>query len=161
MTAKEYLQLLRSDLTKRERMEECIDQLLSRAYPGSMNIKQDLVQESAPSVRLLEVMAEADEKISKYRKELKLMRYRRSQAYAWISQIDNELHRRFLIQYYLTPVTAEEKISNVTRTWNVPQTLDMAASAIGRSHIWAKTNHRQAIHAFAHVSGLPDDINRE
>lgn len=158
MTAREYLQQVRRNLTRREAMEEDIARLRSLAYPPcAFNVKDVRVQENAPGDRLLEIMAAADAKIRRYQKELARIRRQRVQAQYWIEQIKKPLYRQLLEQYYLTTITAKERTGNIERTWKTTQTLEMVAGTLGRSHQYIREAHRSALEAFAEVSGLPMD----
>lgn len=161
ITAWEYLRRCRKNLTRRQEMQEAIDHLRSKAYPGAMRIKHVMVQETVPEDKTGRILSDVETKLWEYQHELALIRRQRVQAQYWIDQIKSPLFRQLLEQYYLTPVEVTEEIGGRKMTRLAPQDLSMVASTLGRTHIWAKKNHHVAVEAFAVVSGLPLDSDED
>lgn len=154
-TAKDYLQRVRNDLTRRQQLEERRAHLHSLAYPGAIRPKSVLVQESAPSDKTAQILARVDALDFRIAVELARIRRRRVQAEYWISQIDNVLYRQMLEQYYCTSITAHEEISGKKVVWTCAQTLEMVAAVLHKSTGHIRNIHYDALCAFAAVSGLP------
>lgn len=154
-TAKDYLQRVRNDLTRRQQLEERRANLHSRAFPGAIRPKVIQVQESAPPDKTAQILARVDALDFRIATELAQIRRRRVQAEYWISLIDNVLYRQILEQYYCTPIAVREEISGTEVSWVCTQTWEMVAVVVHKSAGHVRNIHADAIKAFSLVSGLP------
>lgn len=162
ITAWQYLNRVRDNLTRKQEMEDQLARLRSLAYPGAIVVKAALVQTSADD-KMARIMAEAEAKLHQYQQELARIRRERVQAQYWIDQLPSPLLRQLLEQYYLTPVEVVEEIgANCTKKARlVPQELSMVAATLGKSFGYIRNVHREAVEAFSVVSGLPLDADED
>ena len=101
MTAKEYLQKIRSERLEIVQLQETVDELKYSLLPSGIRYDTLKVQTS-PDDSMSRVMAEVDEYEKKIRDHLSRLVDRQNVAFAYIGVLEKSDHRLVLTLYYLT-----------------------------------------------------------
>ena len=101
MTAKEYLQRIRSERLEIVQLQETVDELIYSLLPSGIRYDTLKVQTS-PDDPMVRVMAEVDEYERKIRQHLSKLVDRQNVAFANIGALEKSDHRLVLTLYYLT-----------------------------------------------------------
>jgi len=101
MTAKEYLQKIRSERLEIVQLQETIDELKYSLLPSGIRYDTPKVQTS-PDDSMSRVMAEVDEYERKIREHLSRLVDRQNVAFAYVGALEKSDHRLILTLYYLT-----------------------------------------------------------
>ena len=100
MTAKEYLQKIRSERLEIVQLQETIDELKYSLLPSGIRYDTLKVQTS-PDDSMSRVMAEVDEYERKIREHLSRLVDRQNVAFAYVGALEKSDHRLILTLYYL------------------------------------------------------------
>lgn len=139
-----------------EILRENVQRARDRAFPGSINLKEDVVQESAPVDHLSGAVVSAQELIDKLENRLKTLLSDQAYAESVINKMDNPMHRLILTLYYLTSDEIEEeagqnqkKIKSVyLYSW------DDVAYKIGYNVNYTRVKHSEALEEFERLADL-------
>ena len=101
MTAKEYLQKIRSERLEIVQLQETVDELKYSLLPSGIRYDTLKVQTS-PDDSMSRVMAEVDEYERKIREHLSRLVDRQNVAFAYVGALEKSDHRLVLTLYYLT-----------------------------------------------------------
>ena len=101
MTAKEYLQKIRSERLEIIQLQETIDELAYSLLPSGIRYDTIKVQTS-PDDAMSRVMAQIDEYERKIREHLARLVDRQNVASAYVIALEKSEHRLVLTLYYLT-----------------------------------------------------------
>lgn len=101
MTAKEYLQRIRSERLEVVQLQETVDELIYSLLPSGIRYDTLKVQTS-PDDQMARVMAEVDEYERKIREHLSKLVDRQNVAFAYVSALEKSDYRQVLTLYYLT-----------------------------------------------------------
>ena len=101
MTAKEYLQRIRSERLEIVQLQETVDELIYSLLPSGIRYDTLKVQTS-PDDPIVRVMAEVDEYERKIRQHLSKLVDRQNVAFANVGALEKSDHRLVLTLYYLT-----------------------------------------------------------
>lgn len=101
MTAKEYLQRIRSERLEIVQLQETVDELIYSLLPSGIRYDTLKVQTS-PDDPMVRVMAEVDEYERKIRQHLSKLVDRQNVAFANVGALEKSDHRLVLTLYYLT-----------------------------------------------------------
>ena len=101
MTAKEYLQRIRSERLEIVQLQETVDELIYSLLPSGVRYDTLKVQTS-PDDPMVRVMAEVDEYERKIRQHLSKLVDRQNVAFANVGALEKSDHRLVLTLYYLT-----------------------------------------------------------
>lgn len=101
MTAKEYLQRIRSERLEVVQLQETVDELIYSLLPSGIRYDTLKVQTS-PDNQMARVMAEVDEYERKIREHLSKLVDRQNVAFAYVSALEKSDYRQVLTLYYLT-----------------------------------------------------------
>lgn len=100
MTAKEYLQKIRSERLEIIQLQETIEELAYSLLPSG--IRYDTVKvQTSPDDPMSRVMAQISEYEGKIKKHLEKLVERQSTAYTYIGALEKSDHRQVLTLYYL------------------------------------------------------------
>ena len=101
MTAKEYLQRIRSERLEIVQLQDTVDELIYSLLPSGIRYDTLKVQTS-PDDPMVRVMAEVDEYERKIRQHLSKLVDRQNVAFANVGALEKSDHRLVLTLYYLT-----------------------------------------------------------
>ena len=101
MTAKTYLQKIRSERLEVVQLQETVDELIYSLLPSGIRYDTLKVQTS-PDDQMARVMAEVDEYERKIREHLAKLVDRQNVAFAYVSALEKSDYRQVLTLYYLT-----------------------------------------------------------
>lgn len=151
--AQRLLNLVRFDLLRRQQLEARRAELHSRLYPGSLRLKQDLIQESAPDDKISTIEAEVDELDRTITDALAGIRRRRVRVEMLISCIDNVVYRQILEMYYCTVLPTYEEAGEKRKPLRGVALLSLADVAVrlDRSYGHVRNLHQEAVTAFEEV----------
>lgn len=125
MTAKEYLQQIRSERLEIVQLQETVDELIYSLLPSGIRYDTLKVQTS-PDDPMVRVMAEVDEYERKIRQHLSKLVDRQNVAFANVGALEKSDHRLVLTLYYLT----EERL-----TWHqVADKMNLSEQRIYQLH---------------------------
>lgn len=125
MTAKEYLQRIRSERLEIVQLQETVDELIYSLLPSGIRYDTLKVQTS-PDDPMVRVMAEVDEYERKIRQHLSKLVDRQNVAFANVRALEKSDHRLVLTLYYLT----EERL-----TWHqVADKMNLSEQRIYQLH---------------------------
>lgn len=156
MKAKTFLRGVRDGLKEIKMIEENIARTRDKAFPGSLQLKQDLVQESARSDRLSGIEARVHDLQATMEKRLKKLYEDQEYAERVISELENSKHRQVLTLYYLTSSdTFEEAGANkipIVGVYNL--SWDDVATKMGFNTSYVKMLHTEALDEFDRAAYL-------
>lgn len=101
MTAKEYLQRIRSERLEVVQLQETVDELIYSLLPSGIRYDTLKVQTS-PDDQMARVMAEVDEYERRIREHLSKLVDRQNVAFSYVSALEKSDYRQVLTLYYLT-----------------------------------------------------------
>ena len=101
MTAKEYLQRIRTERLEIVQLQETVDELIYSLLPSGIRYDTLKVQTS-PDDPMVRVMAEVDEYERKIRQHLSKLVDRQNVDFANVGALEKSDHRLVLTLYYLT-----------------------------------------------------------
>lgn len=101
MTAKTYLQKIRSERLEVVQLQETVDELIYSLLPSGIRYDTLKVQTS-PDDQMARVMAEVDEYERQIREHLQKLIERQNMAFAHIGALERSDFRQVLTLYYLT-----------------------------------------------------------
>lgn len=147
------LKTVRYDLLRRQHLEALRAQTHSTAYPGTLKLKDVLVQESAPEDRMAATMAEVDALDRMIVNTLAAIRRRRVRVEGLIYQIDQVVYRQILEMYYCTAIPSYEEAGAHRKPLRGIALLSLhdVADRLGRSHGYIRNAHQEAVRAFEEV----------
>lgn len=101
MTAKEFLQKIRSERLEIEQLADQIDELKYSLLPSGIQYDAIKVQTS-PDDKMLRIAEKIDEYERQIRKHLEELVSRQNTAFVYIGMLDKSEHRQVLTLYYLS-----------------------------------------------------------
>lgn len=101
MTAKEYLQRIRSERLEIVQLQESIEELAYSLLPSGIRYDAIKVQTS-PDDAMSRVAAQIDKYERKIREHLAQLLDRQNTAYTYIAMLERSEHRQILTLYYLS-----------------------------------------------------------
>lgn len=139
-----------------EVLRDNIRRTRDKAFPGSIKLKDDVVQESGATDRMSGAVVRAQELLDQYEKRLKTLLEDQQYAESVVAKMDNPLHRLILTLYYLTSeeIVEETGTNNKRITSVYLLTWADVAYKIGYNENYTRVKHAEALEEFERLADL-------